>query len=333
MFSRCPWLVWNVRGLNSPTRCDAIYQLVLLSGASVVCFQETKLQVVSRSVVDRCLGRDFDDFFFLPANGTRGGILLAWKSSEVTISNPHLSTNALTERVGEPGEAGWWFTGVYGPQEEGDKIAFLQELKDIRDLHQGPWAVAGDFNLITDAADKNNDRLHRRMMRKFRRTLAELELKELYLNGRRYTWSNERDTPTLERLDRVFSTVDWETEFPSAFLSALSSSTSDHCPLLLSLATEMHIGRRFRFESFWPKVNGFEETAQATWTSTPVCGNPFKRLAAKLAATAKTLSRWSDHFIGNNKLQILVATKVILSLDEAMDTRVLTPANVVCGGC
>jgi exonuclease III len=71
------WLVWNVRGLNSPARCDAIYQLVLLSGASVVCFQETKLQVVSRETVDRCLGRAFDSFFYLPAMGTRGGILLA----------------------------------------------------------------------------------------------------------------------------------------------------------------------------------------------------------------------------------------------------------------
>jgi len=108
-------LVWNVRGLNSPARCDAIYQLVLLSGASMVCFQETKLQVVSRDVVDRCLGREFDQFFFLPAVGTRGGILLAWKSSVTMISNPHYSDNALTARVGEARDSGWWLTGVYGP--------------------------------------------------------------------------------------------------------------------------------------------------------------------------------------------------------------------------
>jgi hypothetical protein len=46
------------------------------------------------------------------------------------------------------------------------------------------------------------------MMARFRRTLSALELKELYLNGRRFTWSNEREHPTLEKLDRVFSTVD-----------------------------------------------------------------------------------------------------------------------------
>jgi exonuclease III len=105
------WLVWNVRGLNSPARCDAIFQLVLLSGASVVCFQETKLQVVSRAIIDRCLGRAFDGFFYLPAVGTRGGILIAWKSDVVAISNPHLSDNAITVRVGDGGAFGWWFTG------------------------------------------------------------------------------------------------------------------------------------------------------------------------------------------------------------------------------
>ena len=253
------WLVWNVRGLNNPARCDAIYQMVLLSGASVVCFQETKLQVVTRATVDRCLGQDFDEFFFLPAIGTCGGILLAWKSAVVSISHPHYSANSLTARVGDAGASGWWFTGVYGPQSEADKRLFLQELKDVRDLHPGPWAVAGDFNLIVDAADKKNGNLNRRMMAKFRRVLAELDLKELYLNGRRYTWSNERERATLERLDRVFTSVDWEVEFPASFLSALSSSISDHCPLLLNLAAQLRLGRRFRFETFWPNAEGFQD--------------------------------------------------------------------------
>jgi hypothetical protein len=39
------------------------------------------------------------------------------------------------------------------------------------------------------------------MMGKFRRLLSESELKELYLNVREYTWSNERERNALERLD------------------------------------------------------------------------------------------------------------------------------------
>jgi hypothetical protein len=100
--------------------------------------------------VDRCLSRDFDDFFFLLADDTCGDILLVWKSTVVAISNPHYSNTTIT------GSSGWWFTGIYGPQSDADKSLFLLEIKDVRDLHPGPWAVAGDFSLIVDAVDKSN---------------------------------------------------------------------------------------------------------------------------------------------------------------------------------
>jgi hypothetical protein len=45
----------------------------------------------------------------------------------------------------------------------------------------------------------------------------------------------------------------------------------------------------------------------------------------KLRATTKTLSSWSSKFIGNIKMQILLATEVILRLDVAMDSRLLSP--------
>jgi hypothetical protein len=79
------------------------------------------------------------------------------------------------------------------------------------------------------------------------RTLSALELKKLYLNGRRFTWSNERERPTLEKLDRVFSTVEWDALYPDAFLSAMSTGPSDHCPLVLNLSPDLFHGRRFQF--------------------------------------------------------------------------------------
>jgi hypothetical protein len=88
---------------------------------------------------------------------------------------------------------------------------------------------------------------------------------------------NERERATLERRNRVFSKVDWEVEFPSSFLSAMGYSISDHCPLLLSLAAELKTGRRFRFEAFWPKVDGFLETVEGASASRPAINNPFKR--------------------------------------------------------
>jgi hypothetical protein len=65
-------------------------------------------------------------------------------------------------------------------------------------MFTGCWAMAGDFNLILDAADKNNALLNIHSMGRFRRLLNDLQLKEQPLVGRRYTWSNERRTPTID---------------------------------------------------------------------------------------------------------------------------------------
>jgi hypothetical protein len=103
----------------------------------------------------------------------------------------------------------WWLTGVYGQQGDDEKVLFLQELRSIRALCNGPWLLARDFNLIYQAADKNNAYLDRAMMGRFRYFLDDNDLKEISLLGHKYTWSNERRLPTLVRLD-PFCCGDWE---------------------------------------------------------------------------------------------------------------------------
>uniref|UniRef100_A0A8I7B228 Endonuclease/exonuclease/phosphatase domain-containing protein n=1 Tax=Hordeum vulgare subsp. vulgare TaxID=112509 RepID=A0A8I7B228_HORVV len=81
--------VWNVRGLNSRARCCAIRSLICTTRASIVCLQETKMELVCSSIVLDTLGSEFDGSTYLPADGTRGGILIAWNSRAVTISDPY----------------------------------------------------------------------------------------------------------------------------------------------------------------------------------------------------------------------------------------------------
>jgi hypothetical protein len=51
--------------------------------------------------------------------------------------------------------------------------------------------------MIYQAADKNNSRLNRRLMRQFCQFLNDATLREIHLQGRLFTWSNERAHPTL----------------------------------------------------------------------------------------------------------------------------------------
>jgi len=72
-------LCWNVRGLNSRARQDAMRTLVNSSRVDFVCLQETKMPVISQGVILSMLGSVFSHWVVLPAVGASGGILLAWR--------------------------------------------------------------------------------------------------------------------------------------------------------------------------------------------------------------------------------------------------------------
>lgn len=213
-------LIWNVRGLNKKARRDVLREMIVVTRPQIVCLQETKVQNMTLSILLSTLGAELDQHSLLPAVGTRGGILIAWQSLACQALTMRVDTFSVSVLFQNKDGRQWWFTGVYGPQQDDQKILFHDELRLVRAACPGPWAIAGDFNLIYRAADKSNANLDRAMMGCFQRLLNELELKESELLGRRFTWSNERASPTLVRLDRVFFTDSWETIFPNHLLQA-----------------------------------------------------------------------------------------------------------------
>ena len=99
-------------------------------------------------------------------------------------------------------------------------------------------------------------------MNSFRQFIDELELQELHLKGHLFTWSNEREHLTLERLDRVFVSDDWATNFPDHDLSAMASEYSDHAPLLLRTNCVLPHLKRFRFENYWLRCDGYLQVVE-----------------------------------------------------------------------
>ena len=112
-----------------------------------------------------------------------------------------------------------------------------------------PVAMVGDFNLIARAADKSNQRINRRCLAAFQNFINEVQTKDLYLHGQRYTWCNEQRNATLVKLDRVLINGEWEGLMPNCLLQALSSEMSDHFPLLLNCDISFRHSRAFRFEN------------------------------------------------------------------------------------
>jgi hypothetical protein len=187
------------------------------------------------------------------------------------------------------------------------------------------WLILGDFNLIYKIQYKNNGRINRGMMTRFKRAIDHLEIKEINLVRRKFTWSNRQNPPIMSRIDRAFYSPAWEDWHANPVLQACSSSTSDHCPLLLAPLITPQVKPRFRFETFWVDMLGFFETVQEAWSKeTPQTLNHLFTLHVKLSRTAKALRSWSRSLMSHCKLSMTICREVIEQLEKTQEQRVLT---------
>jgi hypothetical protein len=91
--------------LNCRARRLGVHSLVATTVASIVYMQEIKLVTVTHTIVMKTLGADFDAYFCLLANDTRGEIIVAWISRLVQLRSAHIDTNNVTTMVTHPGGA------------------------------------------------------------------------------------------------------------------------------------------------------------------------------------------------------------------------------------
>jgi hypothetical protein len=135
----------------------------------------------------------------LPYVGSRGGVLTAWKedytlntSYSLTFSNTTLLTNSLNS-------FGFSFmvTNVYGPTANNLKTDFITELRMIACLHDLPWLLLGDFNILRDPAESTSTNPNTHGMVEFNEMIIDLQMKEIPLYGRSFTWSNMLPNPSL----------------------------------------------------------------------------------------------------------------------------------------
>jgi exonuclease III len=89
-------LVWNIKGLNSSARQDAVRTMVESSKADILCLQETKMAAVPVRTLLSMLGSEFSCTMELPAVGASGGILIAWKQSLGTTGARQIGNHSIS---------------------------------------------------------------------------------------------------------------------------------------------------------------------------------------------------------------------------------------------
>ncbi|KAA3474466.1 reverse transcriptase [Gossypium australe] len=208
----------------------------------MVFFMETKIDVKRMEEIRRMCG--FVNGIDVGAEGSRGGLCLAWKEESMVSLKTFLKNHIDVLIEGSTVNGVWRFTGFYGSSyaRRWDKNRYL-------------WLVCGDFNEIMYSFEKIRGILRKeRKMAAFCEVLDECQLMDMGFQGAWFTWEGER-------LDRGVANENWMHLFPKGTVRHLTHSISDHCPLLILTANSENFIRkpRFRFEAWWTLEESFEQ--------------------------------------------------------------------------
>ncbi|XP_074305161.1 uncharacterized protein LOC141640174 [Silene latifolia] len=110
--------------------------------------------------------------------------------------------------------------------------------------------------------------------------------------GSEFPWSNKQgsDTRTWARLDRVLVNPAWLAIFPASYALSLPPGLSDHSPLMVSVASDSPVKRRFSFLNAWQDHPDYQSLIQSAW-NTPCYGTPMYQLFFKLKSVKSSLQQ------------------------------------------
>ena len=202
----------------------------------IVFLMETKSNKEWMGMVkDKC---NMKHGLIIPSEGKNGDLAMLWKEG-ITVEVQTYSQTHINALVDGGESVGWWhLMGFYGNLDTAKRPESWAKLRHLKGTSTLPWLTIGDFNEITGFSEKEggSDK-PRQQMKNFIDTINFCRLRDLGFNGLKFMWIyHQGDGMQIrERLDRALATPDWVNMFPEAKLFHLSSSVSDHSPLVLRI--------------------------------------------------------------------------------------------------
>uniref|UniRef100_A0A2N9HB65 Reverse transcriptase domain-containing protein n=1 Tax=Fagus sylvatica TaxID=28930 RepID=A0A2N9HB65_FAGSY len=124
------------------SRGSQIKNVLKLWKGEVVCLQETKLESISRSVVQSLWSNRFADWKYLESEGASGGVLIMWDKRVAEVQDcvkGQFSISCRFKNVQEQFE--WAFSRVYGPNVDADHLILWDELAGVRSWWGVTWCI------------------------------------------------------------------------------------------------------------------------------------------------------------------------------------------------
>jgi mannosylglycoprotein endo-beta-mannosidase len=320
-------LTWNSEGFRDPGKHLFVKEVILEHRLDFIALLETGRSNFTIPFLSNLVAGQNFAWFCLPPHGRSGGILVGINTqtlSVIKVDNGDFCVKLHIKSKIDGFE--WIFVPVYGAVQDFQKAEFLSELVRLCEVETLPILLAGDFNILRRREDKSNNNFNPHWPFVFNAITESLNLKEIALSGRQFTWASRREIPTYEKLDRVLASVEWEQKFPLVTVRALTRAGSDHTPLLIDSGHHAHRGNKpkFSFELAWLHQDGFYEMVANEWAAVAQGASPIQTWQKKIRHLRRYLRGWAKNLSGKYKTEKQRLLSIIDTLDIQAESNPLS---------
>ncbi|XP_016206918.1 uncharacterized protein LOC107647354 [Arachis ipaensis] len=177
---------------------------------------------------------------------------------------------------------------------------------------QVPFCCLGDFNEILHLEERRGASSLSASAEDFRVWINDMELIDLALNDRKYTWFRGQ---SCSRIDRCLVSLGWFDEYPDLRLRGGPRGLSDHCPLIMEDSRRFDGPRPFRSLDSWFTHEGFLRMVKEEWRD---LGDA--NFLEKMKALSTPLRRWHKHHFGNIAKKIKRFEEEIQKVDDMISS-------------
>jgi exonuclease III len=260
-------VIWNCQGLGKSVKSEFLRDVIMKEKVNFIGLQETNKKDFDESWLNFISGNKNFVWVWSPPNGRSGGLLVGFDSDMFDVREKELGEFMIRLLVIQKDSGFIWnFINVYGAAQNDQKQNFLSELSSFCSKCSHPLLIGGDFNILRRESDKNKPGGTNKWSALFNSIIDVHDLIELDLSGRHFTWSNNRNPPTFEKLDRFLVSPDWDLHYNNLNVTGLSRSFSDHVPLCLRTDFISPTRREFRYELGWRLRPDFKSLVVNNWS-------------------------------------------------------------------
>ncbi|XP_028074483.1 uncharacterized protein LOC114276846 [Camellia sinensis] len=260
------------------------------------------------------------EYIVVDSVGSAGGLLSIWRPQIFELKSCCSGKNFIILSGTSSPSFQCSLVNIYAPNEVLGRRQLWKSLVGIHHHFPNPWCVGGDFNEIRFMGERKGCLSRDRGMKDFNELVEKLELTDMPLLGRQYTWFNAMDGNRWRRIDRFLLDVKWLEKFSFKHWG-LPTSISDHCPILIQEDGRDWGPKPFKFINAWLSHPSFISEVKKRWEKAQVQRWAGFRVIRKLNLLRSHLRMWNKVVFGNIDTQLQKAEEELHEWDLKAESR------------